>query len=152
MQKVTLLVVGKLKSSELLSLEADYLKRIKLFELNITELKGQREDIALEAKLIEDKITDLTKSSPGLVILLREKGKEMDSKAFAHWLKEKHETHRHLIFVIGGAAGLSSQLIEKFKTSISLSLLTFPHQLARLIFIEQLFRAQTIQEGHPYHK
>lgn len=153
MKEVYLLTVGKLKDKNLLALEEDYLKRIKNPKLKIIECKAYSEDLEKEAAGVLSKINDINKDSSSDIFLLAENGNSFDSPQFSSWLYQILETgQQNLIFVIGGASGHGPKLIEKAKGKLSLSLLTFPHKLARLLFVEQFYRAQTIQVGHPYHK
>ncbi len=148
MKQVSLICVGKLADKNIAELEQDYLKRFKSFSFSLYELKSHKENIELESKEIQKKITEL---SPTLPIFLTEAGKKFDSPEFATWLGRKLEHNSSITLVIGGAAGLERELL-KTGEQISLSPLTFPHKLARLLIIEQLYRAETILAGHPYHK
>ncbi len=86
------------------------------------------------------------------VILLDEKGMTTTSKGFAGLLRQHlNRSVKHLLFVTGGAYGFSDEVRHKADASLSLSVMTFPHQLVRLIFTEQLYRALTILRGEPYH-
>lgn len=86
------------------------------------------------------------------VVLLDERGKEYTSRDFADFIGRKSvELPRNLIFIIGGPYGFSQQMYERANASISLSKMTFPHELVRLFIVEQLYRAQTILRGEPYH-
>ncbi len=93
-------------------------------------------------------------------VLLSERGRLLDSHAFSNWFLggnplnggPHHEGWDPMIFIIGGAYGTSEKLVEKVSFSISLSPLTFPHQMVRLILVEQLYRAFTIANNEPYHK
>ena len=153
MKELNLIVVGQLKDQNLLALEEHYLKQIKAFKLNIHEIKSQKEDVTTEANLVLKKIDQLSPNSKGMIILLSEKGKQMDSVAFSRWLYNHFEkTAGSLFLIIGGSTGFGEDLLSKSNEKISLSMLTFPHKMARLILIEQLFRAQTIHANHPYHK
>ncbi|MEX1099667.1 MAG: 23S rRNA (pseudouridine(1915)-N(3))-methyltransferase RlmH, partial [Bacteriovoracaceae bacterium] len=82
---------------------------------------------------------------------LTEAGQERDSRNFSKWLFEKLETSRQLVFIIAGAEGFERGVLNASQEKLSLSKLTFPHKLARLLFIEQIYRAITIKENHPYH-
>lgn len=87
-----------------------------------------------------------------LVILLDENGQSMDSRGFAGYLDQlRNRSPRRLIFIIGGAYGFAPDIRELSYGSLSLSPMTFNHQLARLVFLEQYYRALTILKGHPYH-
>jgi 23S rRNA (pseudouridine1915-N3)-methyltransferase len=146
---VHLLCVGKLRESHFLSIENEYKKRLKSFSLTIHELKTHAEDLDLEAKEIVKKVSDISKNGTARVVLLTEKGKARDSQAFSEWLFSQDGI---LCLVIGGASGFGSEAKSLAHEEISLSLMTFPHQMARAILVEQLYRAQSINAGHPYHK
>ncbi len=88
----------------------------------------------------------------GYIITLDEHGKQYDSHSFAQKLSQWTMLHKEITFVIGPAEGLSSEILNKAQEKISLSLMTFPTQLARLIFVEQLYRAFTILNHEPYHR
>ena len=85
------------------------------------------------------------------VVLLDEHGSELTSVQYADWLTRKQNTARRLIFVIGGPYGFSQEVYTRANDKISLSRMTFSHQMVRLIFTEQLYRACTIIKGEPYH-
>ncbi len=86
------------------------------------------------------------------LILLDEKGKELDSVGFSDLIKHHQNiSTRNLVFVIGGAYGFSEEVYKRANLKIALSKMTFPHQLVRVIFIEQLYRAMTILKGEKYH-
>ena len=85
------------------------------------------------------------------VVLLDEHGKEYRSIEFAHWLEQKRNTARRLIFIIGGPYGFSKEVYQRANEQVSLSKMTFSHQMIRLTFTEQIYRACTIIKGEPYH-
>ena len=86
------------------------------------------------------------------VVLLDEHGKEYDSVSFSKWINAKMNTvAKRLVFVIGGPYGFSEEMYARANEKLSLSKMTFSHQMIRLIFIEQLYRAMTILKGEPYH-
>lgn len=150
MKALHLICVGKLKDSHLEALEADYTKRIINPPLVVHEVKASAENKLAEAEAIEKKIKEIGESNLCLVALT-EWGKTLDSVDFSVWLETQINQHSKVCFVIAGAEGFHSSILEKVQAKISLSLLTYPHKLARLIFIEQIYRAQTIRTGHPYH-
>ena len=90
---------------------------------------------------------------PGdVIVLLDEHGKEMRSLEFAEWMKRKMNTvNKRLVFVIGGPYGFSQKVYDVAHEKISMSKMTFSHQMIRLIFVEQIYRAMTILNGGPYH-
>ena len=114
------------------------------WDMEIEKLKQQKEK---EAELI------LKALQPGDVsILLDEHGKEFRSIEFATWISQKMQSvNKRLVFIIGGPYGFSSKVYDITQGKLSLSKMTFSHQLVRLIFVEQLYRALTILKGEPYH-
>jgi 23S rRNA (pseudouridine1915-N3)-methyltransferase len=147
-RQLHLIVVGKLKDTHLEALERDYLKRINNPEITLHELKASAENKQAEGEAIIKKIKDL---GGGYVVAMSEWGKTHDSLGFANWLKGLIENEQRLIFLISGAEGFSAEVLSLAEEKASLSNLTFPHKLARLLLIEQLYRAQTIRMAHPYH-
>ena len=85
------------------------------------------------------------------VLLLDEHGVERRSIEFADWLQKKMSAGRDLLFIIGGASGFSPAVYERANGKLSLSQMTFSHQMIRLLFVEQAYRAMTILRGEPYH-
>jgi len=151
MKALHLISVGKNKDKSFLSLESDYLKRINSFSVHLHEVKACEENLSLEAKNVLKKIEALQKTENMQIVLLTEKGKKLNSPRFSKWLFSLFE-HGSIILVIGGAAGHGQILYDMYPEELSLSPLTLPHKLARLTLIEQLYRAQTIFQSHPYHK
>lgn len=149
-REFSLLVVGKLKDNQLESLEKDYLKRIISPHLVIHEVKASAENKDSEGEALLRKIKDI---APGgaHVVAMTEWGKKMSSIDFAKWTQELIEKPQKVIFVIAGAEGFSSSFLSVCHDKISLSELTFPHKIARLLLVEQIYRAQTIRTNHPYH-
>jgi 23S rRNA (pseudouridine1915-N3)-methyltransferase len=149
---VHLIVVGKLKDKHLEILEQDYLVRIKNPELEIHEVKARAEEKSLEGQEVLKKIKEISKDGSAHIIALCEDGVERNSVSFSNWLFDKLETQAgKLIFVIAGAEGHSDEFMQKVSDKVSLSKLTFPHKIARILFIEQFYRAITIKNNHPYH-
>jgi 23S rRNA (pseudouridine1915-N3)-methyltransferase len=149
MKSAHLIVVGKLKNKNLAAIEDDYLKRITNPKLLIHEVKARALDKESEAQAVLKKIESL--SSNPFIITLTEFGAEFDSPKFSKWIDEKSLIHSSLFFVICGAEGPGESLLNKTNQKLSLSKLTYPHKLARLLFVEQFYRSQTIRDGHPYH-
>lgn len=146
-----LVVVGKLKDPHLEAIEKDYLKRLNNPELIIHEVKASAENKEAEGEAILKKIKDISQGGTSHIILMTEWGKRHTSVAFAEWSKNLIEKNAKVYFVIGGAEGFSDEMHKAAQEKISLSELTFPHKLARILLVEQLYRAQTIRSGHPYH-
>jgi len=152
--EIKLVVVGKTKNKELISLIEDYIKRINFFnkfqiiEVNSVKTRKNNSD---EIKKIEcENILKKIKKND-LLFLLDEKGKNYNSREFADFLKVRFQESKTIVFVIGGAFGFSKDLYNKSKGLISISKMTFSHQIIRLFFTEQLYRAFTILNNHPYH-
>jgi len=150
-RQVHLIVVGKLKDANLEAIEADYLKRITSPELLIHEVKASAENKEAEGEAILKKARDLAQGTSFHLICMTEWGKRSTSVAFAAWCRELFERQNKVFFVIAGAEGFSDEVLKNCQERISLSELTFPHKLARILLVEQLYRSQTIRTGHPYH-
>ena len=150
MKTIHVLCIGKLKEKALKDLEDQYLKRITQFQIHFHELAIQKQGKEKEGQLVLRKIQDLKLRSPYL-ILMAEYGKLNSSQSFAFWIKKTiMERQQDVVFLIGGPFGHGKEVIEQSQEAISLSPLTFPHQMARSLLVEQLYRAQTILQGHPY--
>ena len=152
--EIKLIVVGKTKNHELINLISNYVKRINFFNKfqiievsSITTKKNNENEIKkIEGENILKKI-----KNNDLLFLLDEKGENYNSRKFADFLKMKLKESKTIIFVIGGAFGFSKEVYAKSNGLISLSKMTFSHQIIRLFFTEQLYRAFTILNNHPYH-
>jgi 23S rRNA (pseudouridine1915-N3)-methyltransferase len=147
-RQIHLIVVGKLKDSHLEAIELDYLKRINNPDLIIHEVKASAENKEAEGEAILKKVKEI---GGGHLIALSEWGKKYTSVAFSEWFSGILERSPRVILLIAGAEGFSSEVLKLCQERLSLSELTFPHKLARIILVEQLYRAQTIRSGHPYH-
>ena len=152
MKSLHLITVGKLKDKAYESLEADYLKRFKDLSFKIHEVKTHEENLDRESEEVLKKVTQIEKNGKARLILLTERGEKKGSVQFSKWLYKLIENHSQIILVIGGASGHGEKVYEASHGEISLSPLTFPHKMARLILIEQIYRAETIYMGHPYNK
>lgn len=156
MFKIRIIALGKFKEKAYQELEAEFLKRLSPFaKIKVVELpeksyhKNYNSDRVKE-KEAESIIKQLPKD--GIVILLQEKGQVRDSRVFAQFLQRTGGLGKELVFVIGSGIGLSQTLMAYSNYSISLSSLTFPHNLARVILEEQIYRACTILAEKEYHK
>lgn len=153
---IKLLAIGKTDNKQLQQLIDDYTKRLGFyikFELEIIpdlkKMKNLSEDLQKqkEGELILSKIT-----TTDVLILLDENGKQYDSVQFANYLqKHMNSGIKQLIFVIGGPYGFSPEVYHKALGKVSLSKMTFSHQMVRLFIIEQLYRGFTILKNEPYH-
>ncbi len=153
--KITLLVVGKTTDSHLQALISDYESRLKHylpFTLQvIPELKNAKSLRQEQQKQAEGELILRQVDSSTMLILLDEHGKEFRSIDFAQQMSKWQSAGRNIMFVVGGPYGFSEAVYQRADGKISLSQMTFSHQMIRLIFIEQLYRAQTILKGEPYH-
>ena len=153
--KTELVVVGKTVNKHFVAGIEDYLERIghyMPFSLTvIPELKNAKNLTEQQQKQAEGEQILRQLQPQDTVVLLDEHGKEMRSVELAAWLGQKQQTARRLVFVIGGPYGFSPAVYERANEKLSLSKLTFSHQMVRLVFVEQLYRACTIIKGEPYH-
>ena len=117
----------------------------------IPELKNTKNLTEDQQKTAEGELILRQLQPSDTVVLLDEHGKELRSIELAAWLEQKRNTARRLVFVIGGPYGFSSEVYARANEKLSLSKLTFSHQMVRLVFTEQLYRACTIIKGEPYH-
>ena len=153
--KITLLVVGKTTDARLGSLIDDYRQRLTHyvpFEISvIPELRNAKSLSEAQQKEREGQEI-LRYATPAVeMILLDEHGREMRSIDYAQWLQKKMSAGRDLLFVIGGPYGFSPAVYERANGKLSISQMTFSHQMIRLLFVEQAYRAMTILRGEPYH-
>lgn len=153
--KTTLLLVGKTASRLYAEGIDDYANRINHYipfcikvipELKNSKSLSEEQQKEKEGELILKNIED-----KAFVVLLDEHGKEMRSMEFAAWLDNKQQTVRNLTFVVGGPYGFSKAVYDRADSKISLSRMTFSHQMVRLVFTEQIYRACTIIRNEPYH-
>lgn len=153
--KIILLLVGKTTNKHIGACINDYVERIGHyvpFELQvIPELKQTKHLTEAQQKQMEGEQLLRTLQPTDDVVLLDERGKELRSMEFARWIEQKQHTARRLVFIIGGPYGFSPDLYARAKEMLSLSRMTFSHQMVRLFFTEQIYRACTIIKGEPYH-
>ncbi|WP_019035549.1 23S rRNA (pseudouridine(1915)-N(3))-methyltransferase RlmH [Prevotella amnii] len=153
--KTILIVVGKTVNKIFQTGIDDYTNRIGHYMpfsiITIPELKNTK-NLTIDLQKKKEGELILKEIQPtDTIILLDEKGTEFRSTEYAKWLKQKQSISRRLIFIIGGSYGFSKEIYERANEKISLSKMTFSHQMVRLIFVEQLYRACTILKGEPYH-
>ena len=152
--EIKLIVVGKTKSSELVRLINEYVKRInfyKKFKIIVVNSLKSKKNSEKEIKKIEGENVLKSVKKNELIFLLDENGKSFNSRKFADFLSNKFKTNKSIVFVVGGAHGFSNEIKQSSNEIISLSEMTFSHQIIRLFFTEQLYRALTIINNHPYH-
>lgn len=153
--KTELILVSKTTDKHLAVGINDYTERISHyipFEITvIPDLKNTKSLTEEQQKNKEGELI-LQKLQPSdTVVLLDEHGKEYRSIEFADWLQRKQNTARRLVFVVGGPYGFSNAVYARANEKLSLSKMTFSHQMVRLLFVEQIYRACTIIKGEPYH-
>ena len=153
---IKLIIIGKTKSEFLIEGENEYQKRLKHYckfsELIIPDIKNGGKLSKKELKEKEGSLILASIKNSDYVILLDDKGLTLSSTGFAELLNKKMVSSSHeLIFVVGGAFGFSESVYKRANTKLSLSKMTFSHQMVRLIFKEQLYRAFTILKGEKYH-
>lgn len=153
--KTELILVGKTVNKHFVAGIKDYVERIGHYmPFNITvipELKNTKSLSEGQQKEREGEMILKLVQPSDTVVLMDEHGQEFRSVEFAQWLQKKQNTARRLLFVIGGPYGFSDAVYARSNEKISLSRMTFSHQMVRLIFTEQIYRACTIIKGEPYH-
>lgn len=153
--KTILLLVGKTQNKNFQAGISDYSERITHympFEIRvIPELKNTRNLTEEQQKVREGELILKELQPADTVVLMDEHGKELRSIELAQWLQGKQNISRRLVFVIGGPYGFSPDVYARANEQLSLSKMTFSHQMVRLIMVEQLYRACTIIKGEPYH-
>ena len=154
--KIKLICIGKTGKDFLIAGEQEYLNRLKHYvsveRIEIPDIKNAKSLSIDQIKELEGKEILSKLQSGDQLILLDENGKLFSSTEFADFLQQKfNQGGKGLVFVIGGAYGFSREVYEKSIFKISLSKMTFSHQMIRMIFFEQVYRAMTILKGEPYH-
>lgn len=154
--KITLLVIGKTTTASIAAGIADYAARVNRyipFEIvTLPDARASKSMTEAKQKEAEGKLI-LGSLKPGdRLALLDERGVEMTSRQFSEMLERRAQTvGKRLVFAVGGPYGFSEEVYARADEKLSLSKMTFPHELVRLFFVEQLYRAQTISRGEPYH-
>ena len=153
---IKLLAIGKTDSKSLLHLIEDYQKRLNFyikFNLEIIpDIKKAKNLSESQQKQKEGELILNALNPTDILILLDENGKQLDSVGFSEYLqKHMNSGIKQLVFVIGGPYGFSEDVYNKAQEKISLSKMTFSHQMVRLFMIEQLYRGFTILRNEPYH-
>lgn len=139
--KLTVLSIGKTRSQELAKLEDEYAKRIRgRFLCERVYVKHPSE------------LSDYLAKAQAEVILLDEHGPVMTSREFAQHLDTLSRNTKHVVFVVGTDIGFPDDVRALGADQLAVSEMTFPHEVVRVLLLEQLYRAQTILDGHPYHK
>jgi 23S rRNA (pseudouridine1915-N3)-methyltransferase len=153
---IKLLLIAKTNNPQLQTLCEEYTKRLKHytdFRIEVLSFpKKKRFNTEAIQKKEEGKILLEQLTAGDFVILLDERGKEMTSTGFADLVAKKQiQSVRRLVFIIGGPYGVSKEVFDRANLTMALSKMTFSHQMVRVIFVEQLYRAYTIIKGESYH-
>lgn len=157
--KISIVCVGKVKEKYFVDAIKEYCKRLSRYaEMNIIEVNDEKcpESLSVaeenQVKLAEGERI-LSKIKDGFVIALAIEGKMLKSEELAELIEDKMVMGvSHIYFVIGGSLGLSSEVLKRADYKLSFSKMTFPHQLMRVILLEQIYRAERIMKNEPYHK
>lgn len=153
---IKLICIGKTDNKALEALMTDYMKRLGFytrFEMDIIpDIKQSKNLTEVQQKQKEGDLILAKINQSDVLILLDELGKQFDSVTFADYLqKHMNSGIKNLVFVIGGPYGFSNDVYAQANGKLSLSKMTFSHQMIRLFFVEQLYRAHTILRNEPYH-
>jgi len=151
-----LLCVGKTDQAELKQLIDLYQNRLKHYTkfsiVVIDDIKNSKNLSEKQQKEAEGKALEKQLKASDRIVLLDENGKNYSSIAFSDWInKQQVSGVKRLVFIIGGPYGFSTDIYTRAQQKISLSSMTFSHQMVRLFFVEQLYRAHTILKNEPYH-
>lgn len=157
--KISIVCVGKVKEKYFVDAIKEYCKRLSRYaEMNIIEVNDEKCPESLSpAEEMQVKIAEgeriLSKIKDGFVIALAIDGKMLKSEELALFIQDKMVMGiSHIYFVIGGSLGLSDEVLKRADYKLSFSKMTFPHQLMRVILLEQIYRAERIMKNEPYHK
>lgn len=154
--KAILLSVGKTDDAHLSKSIELYSKRLRFyipFDIEmVPDVKNTQKLSEKEQKIQEGNNLLKWLQPTDYIVLLDDKGKQLSSTEFASFMEKKtHMVPKRLVFVVGGPYGFSDNVYERANEKLSLSKMTFTHQMVRLVFVEQLYRAMTILNGEPYH-
>jgi len=155
MLNIKIIALGKIKESYWKEAESEYQKRLKPYaKIELVEIPEEPFRDSDDREKIKLKEADkIQKNLPegGLIVALHEAGKQFSSHQFASFLEEHSTRGETVTLIIGGPLGLHQSILQLAEVQLSLSQLTFPHQMVRTILLEQIYRAVTIQKGKQYH-
>lgn len=154
--KIKLICIGKTGSLFLVQGEQEYTQRLSHYcrfeKIEIADIKDAKKMSFEQIKKKEGELILNKLQETDHIVLLDEKGKTYSSSTFAHHLQKRfNQGGKSIVFVVGGAFGFSEDVYARSNEKLSLSEMTFSHQMIRVIFLEQLYRAFTILKGEPYH-
>jgi 23S rRNA (pseudouridine1915-N3)-methyltransferase len=154
--KIVVLSVGRVRQRFVLDAEGEYLQRIKgSFQVELVELGMESPESMKPAEVQSREAEEVLKKTKNYdyLVVLDERGKEMSSKALSEFVQTRMNSGvKSVCFVIGGAYGFAEKVRQEADLILSLSALTFPHQLTRMLLVEQLYRSHTLIKGISYHK
>ncbi len=158
--RITIVCVGKLKEKYWKDAIAEYSKRLSRYhKLDIIELADEKTPETMseaqeqEVKKKEGERILKSIKEDAFVVALAIEGKSLNSEQLADFMEKKAVSGvSHMVFVIGGSLGLSKDVMQRANDALSFSKMTFPHQMMRVILLEQIYRAERINRGEPYHK
>lgn len=151
--KISVVAVGRLKDRHVTELTRSYDDRLPAaVKLEWIEVSGEQTGDPARARAKEADNLRARIPERAVAVALTERGRELSSREFARFIAGVRDSGRDLAFIIGGADGLDPSLLEQADERLSLSRLTFPHELVRAILAEQLYRAFSILRGDPYHR
>lgn len=154
--KLHFLWVGETKNGALSQLERDYLERIgRFFPSSVITVPADKNRSRSTGEIRDAESRRLLEAVPdgATLVVLDERGKHLTSKEFASWLDERLQSNPHgVAFVTGGDLGLSAEIRKRAAKVLALSMMTLPHEMARVILLEQVYRSCTLVRGIRYHK
>jgi 23S rRNA (pseudouridine1915-N3)-methyltransferase len=151
--RVIVAAVGKPRNAALAAAIVEYEKRAaRYWPLDVHEVREERTGAIDPEQVREREGSRLLERASGRIVACNPGGRSFTSEAFAEWLREQRDAARDVAILIGGAFGLSESVLSRSSMKLSLAPWTLPHELARLVLMEQLYRAGTILRGEPYHK
>lgn len=151
--KIQILAIGKLKKGAQSALMEEYLKRLKGWKVQIQQINEAKAATSAQRKQLDAKniLSYLTKDA--FIIALDERGIDLNSMEFAQMLQDAQQRfYSQVMIIIGGSDGLHEDIRKRCHKIVAFGRLTWPHQLVRILLCEQIYRAQTIINNHPYHK
>ena len=149
--KIAVLAIGKLRGPEAEAC-AEYIKRLT-GDVTVKEMSASKSLPPAETQNAEAKLLGAAIPPKSFVVLLDERGKDLSSRELAaHMKKWQEQSHAHLAFLIGGADGVTDEVRKKAHFTLGFGRATWPHRLVRVMLLEQIYRAQQINAGHPYHR
>jgi len=148
--KVLVLAIGKLRGDESAWCD-EYLKRLGQ-DISVKEMAAPKSLSGAEAQKAEAALILQAIPPQSHVVLMDERGKDCTSRDFAGLLERWHMEARQVVFIIGGADGVTDDVRRKAQTTLCFGHATWPHRLVRVMLLEQIYRARQITAGHPYHR